>query len=452
MALTPKLDRSEGDINISSLRADWQKRNLSTIAQNILQQDADSFLHQTLSTPCINVLSNAEGIYLTTVDGKKLMDFHGNNVHQVGFGNPYVVNAIKQQLEELPFCSRRYTNQVAIELAQKLTALAPGDLNKVLFMPAASLAMGAALKLARKATGRFKTISMWDSFHGATLDTISIGGEYAFKKDMGPMLTGAEHVMGVNTYRCIFGQCANCQMNCLKYLEFVLEKQGDVGAVIIETVRNTDVQIPDIRYMQGVREACNRHGALLILDETATAFGRTGKMFAFEHYDIVPDMVVVGKGLGDGIVPMAALIVREGLEVSNDIALGHYTHEKSPLGSAAALAMLKYLEDYDLLAQAQKLGAYFGTKLIELKEKYPLIGDVRQIGLLFAIELVTDRATKEKAIEQAEAIMYDCMENGLSFKVSQGNVITLSPPLIIDQVQLDAAYDILDQALQKVSI
>jgi 4-aminobutyrate aminotransferase len=175
-----KLHKSEGDINISPRRDQWQKDNISAESQALLEEDARYFLKQSLSTPCLNSLQSCEGIYIEDMQGRRYMDFHGNNVHQVGFANPDVIAAVKKQLDELSFCTRRYTNRVAVDLARKLVGIAPGSLNKTLFCPGGAEAVGIALKLARMATGRHKTISMWDSFHGATLDTISIGGEAIF--------------------------------------------------------------------------------------------------------------------------------------------------------------------------------------------------------------------------------------------------------------------------------
>ena len=166
---------AEGDVNFSPQRKEWAKTHIGTKTQKLVDEDAEFFLHQSLSSPCLNVINKSEGVYLEDIQGRKIMDFHGNSVHQVGHGNPRVVNAIKDQLDQLPFCPRRYTNQTAIDLARKLAELAPGNLNKMLFAPGGTNAIGMALKLARYATGRHKTISMWDSFHGASLDAISIG-------------------------------------------------------------------------------------------------------------------------------------------------------------------------------------------------------------------------------------------------------------------------------------
>jgi 4-aminobutyrate aminotransferase len=186
-------ERAEGDINLSPRRQAWAEQHINADTRALLAEDEQYFLHQALSTPCLNVLEGSDGIYLHDSQGREIMDFHGNSVHQVGHGHPRVIEAIKVQLDQLPFCPRRYTNQVAIDLARKLVELAPGDLNKLLFAPGGTLAIGMALKLARYATGRHKTISMCDSFHGASLDAISIGGEALFRKDVGPLLPGSEH-------------------------------------------------------------------------------------------------------------------------------------------------------------------------------------------------------------------------------------------------------------------
>ena len=177
-------ERAEGDVNLSPRRSAWSDQYIDDETVQLLADDARYFLHQSLSTPCLNAIRGSKGIYLEDLQGREIMDFHGNSVHQVGHGHPRVIEAIKQQLDQIPFCPRRYTNQVAVDLAKRLIGLAPDGLNKVLFAPGGTLAIGMALKLARYATGRHKTVSMWDSFHGASLDAISIGGEALFRKDV----------------------------------------------------------------------------------------------------------------------------------------------------------------------------------------------------------------------------------------------------------------------------
>jgi 4-aminobutyrate aminotransferase len=438
--------KSEGDLNISPHRAAWANENVDEQTRYWLDEDARYFLHQSLSTPCLDVLRGCDGIYIEDLQGNRFMDFHGNNVHQVGFRNRRVIDAIQAQMESLPFCTRRYTNIPAIQLAKKLAELAPGDLNRVLFAPAGATAMGMALRLARAATGRFKTISMWDSFHGASLDTVSIGGEAIFRSGAGPLLPGAEHVPPPDPYRCLWECGGECNMKCARYVEYVLDKEGDVAAVIAETARSTSL-IPPPGYWEQIRAACDRHGALLILDEIPHALGRTGRMFTCQHYNVVPDILVIGKGLGGGIFPLAALIARENLNVMPDQALGHFTHEKNPVACAAALAAIQCIEEDGLVEHADKVGAYALDRMRAMMQRHKIIGEVRGLGLLLGMELVRDRATRERATDEAERVMYAALRKGLSFKVTMGNIITLTPPLTITQDQMGQALDILDTCL-----
>jgi 4-aminobutyrate aminotransferase len=190
---------------------------------------------------------------------------------------------------------------------------------------------------------------------------------------------------------------------------------------------------------------------LLILDEIPIALGRTGKMFAFENFGIEPDILCLGKGFGGGIIPFAAMIARDTYNVAGDVSLGHYTHEKSPLGSVAALVTISYIQRENLLEKVVEDGTWMKTELNNLKEQFPIIGDVRGIGLLWGLELVKNRETKEKAKKKAEKIMYDCMHHGLSFKVSQGNVLQLSPPLTIKREEMKTAISILSEVFEKHS-
>jgi 4-aminobutyrate aminotransferase len=443
---------AEGDTNQSQRRAAWQAVNLDAMTAELLEEDARYFLHQSLSTPCLNALRAADGIWIEDLQGRRYMDFHGNSVQQVGFRNPRVVAAIIDQLQTLPFATRRYTNRPAVALARKLAELAPGDLNRVLFTPGGAEANSVALQLARVATGRFKTISMWDAFHGGTLDTISVGGEAEFRAGIGPLLPGTEHVPPPEPYRCPF-RCLDrvgaCDLACANYVEYVLEKEGDVAAVIAESVRNAPY-IPSPEYWKAVRAACDRHGALLILDEIPHALGRTGSFFTCENFDVVPDILVIGKGLGGGVFPLAAVIARDTLNIAGDRALGHFTHEKNPVACAAGLAAIEEIEERGLVAHARDLGAYALQRLGEMKERHPLVGDVRGLGLLLGVELVRDRVSREPAIDEAEAVMYAALTRGLNFKTTMGNVINLSPPLTISREEMDQALAILDDAIGDV--
>ena len=445
----PDLDhlRSEGDVNLSPRRRAWAADHISPATQALLEADGRHFLHQSLSTPCLNALAKAEGAWIEDVEGRRYLDFHGNNVHQVGFAHPRVIAAIKRQLDELSFCTRRYTCEPAIELARRLGEIAPGDLNRVLFAPGGTSAIGMALKLARIATGRFKFVSMWDAFHGASLDAISVGGEAVFRKGIGPLLPGCEHVPPPEPLRCPFKCGTACNLACADYIDYVLEKEGDVAAVIGETVRCTPF-IPPADYWKRVRAACDKHGALLILDEIPIGLGRTGRMFACEHYEVVPDMLVLGKGLGGGVFPIAALLAREGLNVATHTALGHYTHEKNPVGCAAGLATLDVIRDEKLVEHAAQLGDYALAKLREMKSRNRLIGDVRGKGLLLGVELIRDG---KPATDAAERVMYGALKRGLNFKVTMGNILTLTPALTLTRSEMDQALAILDTCIGEVT-
>ncbi|QDU47129.1 Putrescine aminotransferase [Symmachiella dynata] len=432
---TPNDDhlRTEGDVNFSAVRQEWQAGHLNEKTRSILDADARAFLHQSLSTPCLNALEGCEGIYLIDSAGRRIMDFHGNSAHQVGYGHPRVVQAVKDQLDQLPFCPRRYTNEPSIQLADKLAEMAPGDLSKVLFAPAGTAAIGIALKLARYATRRHKTISMWGSFHGASLDAISVGGEALFRDGLGPLLPGSLHVPWPH------------EEQDAAEIERLMDQEGDIGAVIAEPMRCTTVDAPSAAYWRRVRTLCDAHGALLIFDEIPLGLGRTGRFFCCEHFGVTPDVLVIGKGLGGGVMPLAATIARADLDIAPDRALGHYTHEKSPLAAAAALATIDVIEQENLVARAHALGQHAASRLRHLQQQVPLISDVRVLGLAIGVELSRGGG---KANAEAERAMYECLTRGLSFKVSDGNVLTLMPPLVISKAELDAALDIVGEVLR----
>jgi len=443
--------RSEGDLNISPRRKAWSDTHLDEETREKVADDASLFLHQSLSSPCLNALRSCSGATLTDWQGREILDFHGNNVHQIGFSHPRVLEAITRQLSLLSFCTRRYTCTPAIDLARELIRIAPKGLTRVLFAPGGTSAIGMALKLARAATGRFKTISMWESFHGASLDCISVGGEAIFRRNIGPLMPGAEHVPPPDPRHCPFRCGATCSLACADYVDYVLEREGDVAAVIAETVRCTPF-IPPLDYWKRIRAACDRHGALLILDEIPISLGRTGSVFACDHYGIAPDMLVLGKGLGGAVFPMAALLATEALNSAIPHgALGHYTHEKNPVACAAALATLQVVQEEGLPARARELGSYFKDRLNELALKHPLITGIRGLGLLVGVELGYYQAGQYlRASDEAEQVMYHSLSNGLNFKITQGNILTLTPALTVTREQLDTAVRILDAAFESV--
>ncbi len=447
--------QSEGESNQSERRAEWAQATIASDTREMLDRDSRAFLHQSVSTPCVQVIRKAEGIWIEDDQGRRYMDFHGNSAHHIGYGHPKLKAAISAQMDDLPFAPRRFTCEPAVELAEKLAEISPGNLSKVLFATGGSDAIEIALKVARTVTGRFKTISFWDAFHGAGFGAASVGGEALFRSHIaGPLLPGAEHVAPFACYRCPYGYpdleaqptLELCKVACANMVRYALEREGDVAAVVAEPARAVPY-IPPPGFWKSVREACNEYGALLIFDEIPTGLGKTGKMFACEHDDVVPDILVMGKSLGGGILPIAATLCRPDLDQAQDFAIGHYTHEKNPVTTRAALTTIEIIEEEGLVERAHVLGKHALNRLNEMKSKHQIIGDVRGRGLLLGVELVTDREQKTPAVDAAEQVYYEALTSGLSFKVTMGSVLTLSPPLNIARADLDHALDIVDSAI-----
>lgn len=230
-------------------------------------------------------------------------------------------------------------------------------------------------------------------------------------------------------------------------VEFALAREGDVAAVIAEPMRAVPV-VPPPGYWQAVQAACHKHGALLIMDEIPTGLGKTGKMFAFDHDGIEPDIVVLGKALGGGMLPIAGIIARNDLNVAGDFAIGHYTHEKNPVTARAALTTLDVIEDEELVDRSATLGTHAQDRLKDALKDHPHVGDIRGRGLMFGVEIVTDRDSRTPDPDRAERIYYACLDQGLSFKISAGSVLTLSPPLVISKADLDTAISIVVDAIR----
>ncbi len=448
--------QAEGDVNTSDLRAEWSARAIDPDTRAVLDEDARYFLHQSVSTPCLNAVARAEGIWIEDTAGRRYMDFHGNNVHHIGYGHPRLKAAIAAQMDALPFAPRRYACEPATALARKLAQITPGDLSKVLFTTGGSDAVEVAIKLARTATGRFKVLSFWDAFHGAGLGAGTLSGEAMFRS--GPAaahMPGTGHVAPFACYRCPYGHDTDadgrplldaCKLACARMIDYVLEREGDVAAIIAEPVRAIPY-VPPPGFWQAVREACDRRGVLLIFDEIPTGLGKTGSMFACAQDGVVPDILVLGKALGGGILPIAAVVARADLDVGGDWAFGHYTHEKNPVTTRAALTTLQIIEDEGLVENARAVGAAAMARLQDMHTRHAAIGDLRGRGLLIGIDLVTDRDTRAPAAALAERVLYRALDAGLSFKTTMGNVLTLTPPLTTTHDQMMQALDILDTAI-----
>jgi len=447
----PYHSHERGDSNATDMRSRYWERNLTPAARVTFEEDSQVFLHQSLSTPVMNVLSRAEGVYIYDVDGRAYIDMHGNGIHNVGFNNDSVIEAIISALQEKnTFTPRRYTNKHTVALARKLIEVSPAGLDRVLFAPGGSEAIEMAIMLAKQITGKWKTISFWDAYHGNGFQAASVGGEHLFKAGNGPMVLGAFHVEFPNYYRNPWGfdTPEAVDNEILRQMELLFEKEGDIACVIGEPVSAAPV-VPSARFWQRVKELCERHGALLIFDEIIDGFGRTGRLFACEH-SVTPDILVLGKSLGGGLLPLAGIVTHERFNVLSHLSIGHFTHEKNGLCAAAGLAMINYLEQHSLVQHAERIGQFAMEWLKGLQERCTLVGHIAGIGLHLGIELVTDSVTKEKAIKEAEAVMYKAMERGVAFKVIDGNMLTLRPSLVITMEQMCWSLEQIEICLREV--
>ncbi len=440
----------QGDINASDLRQQYVKA-LDEETKHWINEDARYFLHQALSTPVMNILSKTEGPFIYDLQGKSYLDMHGNGVHNAGFSNPEVIKAVIEQLQaSLAFTPRRYTNIPAVQLAKKLVEVTPAGLDRVLFCPGGSEAIEMALMLAKQVTGKWKTLSYWDAYHGTGFQASAVGGEEHFTVGNGPMVPGAFHVEFPNYYRNPWGFANEEQIDeaYLRQIKIILQRNPDMAALIGEPISATPV-VPSKNYWIQVKEICNRYEMLLIFDEIIEGFGRTGKLFASEHF-VTPDVLVLGKTLGGGLLPFAGIVTMDKYNVLQHRSIGHFTHEKNPLCCTAGLATINYIEQHKLVDNSAAMGAYLMDRLHELKEIYPLIGNIAGRGLHMGIDLVKDRHTKERATREAEAIMYYCMQQGIAFKIIEGNVITMRPALTITKDDCDRVVEVLKNALEWV--
>ncbi|MBK7870339.1 MAG: aspartate aminotransferase family protein [Saprospiraceae bacterium] len=445
--MNPETYVQQGDSNATANHQNF-RQELSDETKFWLAEDAKYFFHQALSTPVMNALSRTEGAYIYDLEGNKYLDLHGNSVHNIGFSNPHVMEAIKRQLgENLAFTPRRYTNIPVVKFAQKLVEVAPKALTRVLLCPGGTSAVEMALILAKQITGKWKVISFWDDYHGTTFQAASVGAVEHFMTGNGPMVPGTFQVEFPNYYRNPWGleDKEAIDEQYLRQIEVILQRHPDLAAIIGTTVSSTPV-VPTKYYWQRVWDICKKHDALLIFDEVVCGLGRTGKLFACEHY-LTPDVVILGKSLGGGIVPLAGILTREEYNVLQHRSIGHFTHEKNPLTASAGLATLEYLEQHQLVENSAQLGAYLLDKLLELKGLYPIIGHVEGQGLHIAIDIVKDRNTKERAFDKANHILFHALRRGLSFKLIDGNVITIQPSLIINKDEADFIVHILHEAL-----
>ncbi|MHB1557777.1 MAG: aminotransferase family protein [Isosphaeraceae bacterium] len=417
------------------------------------------------------IMARADGVFYWDVQGKRYLDgISGIYVVSVGHNNRRVIEAIKKQLDVLAFSPPMHgTNPLAVQLANLLAELAPGDLSTVKFQCGGAEVVEAAIKLARQyhrltgSPGRYKVVSRYQSWHGSTLGGLSASGLKSRKTVNEPMAPGFVHVFPPTCYRCPFGKTyPDCGITCATIVGDVIEMEDPdtVAAVLVEPIGHTGGVIdPPEEYLPLLREVCDRHGILLIFDEIITGIGRTGHMFAAETFGVTPDVLLVAKGISGGYAPLSAMICRESIadafwgpiEKNPGFVEGH-TFEGNPISCAAGLAVLREILERGLLANARAQGERLRRRLDELAVKYPVIGDVRGRGLFHAIEFVRDRATRER-FPAAEAIGVRvgrrALEHGLLCRFDP-HWIALGPPLVVNAEQVDELVAILDRSLGEV--
>ncbi|HTF46962.1 MAG TPA: aspartate aminotransferase family protein [Pseudonocardia sp.] len=404
------------------------------------------------------VVESAQGAWVITKDGQRILDFTSGQISStLGHNHPRIVAAIERSLREVIHLNSWMVNDDVLELARRLAELLPEPLERSILLNTGSETNEVAFRLAKAATGKFEMVGLTRSFHGLLAGTNSITFSMGHKGN-GPLMPGSFAVPAPYEYRCPIRHCAaSCDMTCLD-VGFELVDQTSVGslaAMVVEPVLSTGGIIPlPEGYLRAARTKCEERDMLLIVDEAQTGFGRVGSMFAFEQDGVVPDILTVSKTLGGG-VPLGATVTSAAIEqqaIDNGF-LHITTHVSDPMPAAAGLAVLDVLAEENLVARAQKLGGYLTDRLRELQERHEQIGDVRGRGLLVGLELVEDRGTKEPANELGAAVTAECLRLGLSMNIvkgdgSQRNCLRLAPPLTITTEEIDLAVSILDTALR----
>ncbi len=415
------------------------------------------------------IMTRADGVHYWDVNGKHYLDaLSGIYVVSVGHNNRRVIDAIKQQLDKLHFSPVMHgTNPLAVQLANRIADLAPGDLSAVKLLSGGSEATEAAIKMARqyhKLTGnatKYKIISRYQSWHGSTMAALSAGGLPSRRTVNEPLAPGFIHVFPPTCYRCPFGkEYPSCELTCASLIGDVIEMEGPetVAAVMVEPIGHTGGVIdPPDEYLPILRDICDKHHVLLIFDEIITGVGRTGQMFAAETFGVTPDLLCLGKGLSGGYAPLSALICRKhiadtfwGDPDNNPGFVEGHTFEGNPISCAAGLATLAEIVERDVCANVRHVGARLRTGLEQLQQKHGIIGDIRGKGLFLAIEFVEDRETKQRFDPPIGTLIGQrALDNGLLTRFDP-HWIALGPPLILTEEQADEMLAILDGSIEEV--
>ena len=399
-------------------------------------------------------VASAKGVHFTTVDGRRFIDFNSQLMSvNAGHGDRRIIDAIKQQAEQLPYISPFLAHEPRARLGRKLAELLPGDIDKVFFTLAGADANENAIKIARTVTGRPKILARYRSYHGSTGSAIQATGDP--RRWTNEFAGGVVHVL--DPYHGIRRGMDSAE-GALAQLEETIQLEGPstIAAFILEPVTGTNgILIPPDGYLQGLRELCDRFGILLICDEVMTGFGRTGRWFAVDHWDVVPDLITMAKGLTSSYVPLGAVGMRPKVSAYFDdhVFYGGLTYNSHPLGCAAALGCIQAYEEDDMVGNAQRMGAVLAKHHKRLQERHPCVGATRSIGLFGALELVRDPRTLEPLAPfngtspEMKAIGQALLDAGL-FTFVRWNTIMTNPPLCITEAELDEGFEILDSALE----
>jgi taurine---2-oxoglutarate transaminase len=406
-------------------------------------------------------VAGAEGRYFWDYDGKRYLDFASQLVNvSIGHQHPKVVAAIKEQAEKLCTIGPPMATEPRSTLARMLAEVTPGDLTMSFFTNGGAEANENAIKLARWYTGRHKVIARYRSYHGATAGAITLTGDPR-RWPAEPGIPGVVRMLDPYTYRCPAGHPDPCPVcTGAPHLEEILQYEGPdtVAAVILETITGTNgVIVPPDGYLQSIREVCDRHGILLICDEVMSGFGRSGTWFACEHWDVVPDILTVAKGINSGYVPLGAMVVSEPIAdwVREKYFAGGLTYSGHPLACASAVASIEAFREEGIVENAAEMGGVFADELRGLQERHPSIGEVRGLGCFWGVELVRNRETREplvpfnatgEAFAPVARVAKAALERGL-YLMTHWNVIMVVPPLTITRDELDEGIGVLDEAL-----
>lgn len=382
------------------------------MASDLVARDARAFFHQEGSSPCIGAVTAAAGVWLTDDRGRRLLDLHGNTAHHIGYAHPRLVAALTRQLSELTYSPRRYANETATVLAETLTARFRGGRSKLLLATGGSIAIEIAMRLARIATGRSGLIALEGAYHGHGIGSLALSSA-SLDPRLGAPPRDIRHITP-------YWRDAD---RMLDELEQAL--RAGAAALIAEPMRSNCV-VPPADLWPRAAALCARHGAKLIFDEIPSGLGKTGRFFAHEHFGVTPDIVVLGKALGGGILPIAAVLADAEMNVAPELAIGHFTHEKNPVTARAALTTLSIIDDEELVARAARLGEYAAQRVATM----PQFTGLRGLGLLRALELPAQNAAN---------LVVAAAEAGVSTTAKDAAAIGFSPPLIIEEAEIDFA-------------